>query len=104
MPEGVKLFPHSSLGEKQLPLDVAAVTYFLTPLIVDQLPALVSKLYPGSERNMTPVDRASAVAVIDAELERLRAEKDDLGRDIDAAGRAAFPKDSYRPGEGAHEA
>ncbi len=82
------LFPVSSLAERQGVLDVAAVTYFLRDRIEAEIPALVKKLCPASQKGMRQSDRDAAIKDLSAQITALKEKRVELASNIAQARKA----------------
>ena len=90
-PDERRLLPASSLNGVVGGLNPAAVTYFLRDRIAAEVPALVGKLCPGSERGMKAADRAQMCRELETQLATLTARRDELQADLGAARAAVLP-------------
>lgn len=90
-PNETSLFLDGTLGFGGLPLDVAAVTFFLQDQIAAEIPVLVQRLCPAGEKGMRRADRVLALAAVDADLAVRRGERDELLSSLEAAQSAAAP-------------
>lgn len=76
---------------RKVELNGAVIAYFLRDRIADEIPGLVEQLCPGADKGMKAQDRQQALADIDLQLEALRADRDAIQADLDAARKAVFP-------------
>jgi outer membrane murein-binding lipoprotein Lpp len=90
-----RLLPHSALAENQLPLDAAAVTYFLRDQIRADLPSLIEGLFPGGTNGVKSSDREKALKEVDAEIAALEKDRDRLKAEIQAATKALYPHQTH---------
>lgn len=89
-PDGPTVAARSARGEPA-PLNLFVLTYFLREQIAAEIPALVARLCPAAGDGMKDADRQHALKQLDQELEILRAERDALLADIQAAREAVRP-------------
>lgn len=85
------VLPWMGLGEHQKEIDVAAVTYFLSPVIRANLPELVERIYPHAKRGLKQSERTAKLHEIDRKLIKLEAEAERLKNEINAAVGAVRP-------------
>lgn len=75
---------------RTIELSGPALAYFLRDRIEAEIPALVERLCPQASKGLTTSERQSAVAAIDTELDELRARREAIQADLEAARRAVL--------------
>lgn len=79
-----------TMSGEAAPLNMAALTYLLRDRIAEDLPELIDKLCPQARGGMKQSDREAALAALDGKLAELRAARDAMQADLNAARQAAL--------------
>ncbi|WP_010545604.1 hypothetical protein [Sphingomonas elodea] len=84
-PDQQALMTRSLRGETSPPLNLTILTYFLRHRIALELPKLIDELCPAARDGIRGADRAFKIRQIEEELRELRAERERISTDLQAA-------------------